>query len=112
MITRPIDEIKDAYDFRETLIPKAECSLGAAPLWHGWALAECYWAGMEREREKLKAEVARLERENQTLRINEEMRVHEEGMADATIIDLKAEVERLEGENEKLKKQVEFWQGY
>jgi len=67
-MTRPIDEIKDAYDFRETLIPKAECSLGAAPLWHGWALAECYWAGMEREREKLKAEVARLERERDEAR--------------------------------------------
>jgi hypothetical protein len=54
MSDRPIDEIRDAYDFRETLIPKADSIHGAAPLWHGWALAECYWAGMERERVKCK----------------------------------------------------------
>ena len=50
----PIGDIRAAYDFRATLIPRADAWRGAAPLFHGWAIADAYLAGLEAGRKELR----------------------------------------------------------
>lgn len=47
MSKRTIEEIHAAYDFRTTLLPRADLDHSGAPMWYGWAIAEAFWAGIE-----------------------------------------------------------------
>lgn len=51
---------KAAWDFRETMIPKADAFHGSAPLWYGWAIFDAYVAGILAERERCAQLVERL----------------------------------------------------
>ena len=47
MTDRPIEELKAAADFVNTMVPKADKQNGVFPLWYGWALHDAFWAGIE-----------------------------------------------------------------
>lgn len=47
MPDRPREEIQAGWDFRESLVHRADAYAGHAPLWHGWALMEAFLAGID-----------------------------------------------------------------
>ncbi len=47
---RPIEDIKAAYAFRETIPPDGMIRL--APFWYGHAIYRAYWAGLEAGRKE------------------------------------------------------------
>jgi hypothetical protein len=55
---RPVVEIDAAYQFRLGLNPDA--MYGGAPLWHGWAVHDAFFAGIDYERASVLLEIDRL----------------------------------------------------
>jgi hypothetical protein len=47
MTDRPIEEIKAADAFVESMVPSADNYITNAPLWHGWAIFDAFLAGMD-----------------------------------------------------------------
>lgn len=41
------DDIAKAYQFRESLKPRADSWNGPAPMWYGWAIFDAYIAGLK-----------------------------------------------------------------
>jgi hypothetical protein len=48
----PLELIREADAFRDTLITKADAHNGPYPLWHGWAILDAYIAGVMAERNR------------------------------------------------------------
>ena len=55
MSERPIDEIEAAYAFLGTIPPDGHQG-GAIPWWHGHAIHEAYWAGLDAKAEQVEKE--------------------------------------------------------
>jgi len=49
--------INDAYDYVDSMVPKADCMMGHSPMWFGWALRYAFIAGAKRSITKGKENV-------------------------------------------------------
>ena len=55
MTDRLKEEIQAGYNFRESLVQRADAHAGHAPLWHGWALMDAFLAGIDYARASQRA---------------------------------------------------------
>jgi len=47
MTQRPIDELRAADDFRNSLCGRSDGNRLGAPVWHGWAIFDAFLAGID-----------------------------------------------------------------
>ena len=53
---RIIKEVQAAADFVHSIVDKADGYDGVYPLWHGWAISQGFYAGIEYERKRAQQE--------------------------------------------------------